>query len=87
MKRKIGVFSSVRAVCAEVIGRVEDRACSSWDVVVLDMQQSDIAELARSLGVFSVPAVVMDGALAECCVVRGPDDAALRAAGFGEPLA
>jgi hypothetical protein len=30
---------------------------------------------------------VIDGALADCCAGRGPDMAALRQAGLGQPLA
>jgi hypothetical protein len=34
----------------------------------------------------SVPAVVIDGKLADCCTGRGPDEATLRAAGLGQPI-
>ena len=33
----------------------------------------------------SVPAVVIDGKLADCCAGRGPDEATLRQAGLGQP--
>lgn len=35
------------------------------------------------MGVISVPAVVIDGKLADCCAGRGPDEKVLRAAGMG----
>jgi glutaredoxin 3 len=35
----------------------------------------------------SVPAVVIDGKLADCCAGRGLDEATLRAAGLGQPTA
>ncbi|MCI0621793.1 MAG: thioredoxin family protein, partial [Acidobacteria bacterium] len=41
---------------------------------------------AKGLGIRSVPAVVIDGKLADCCTGRGPDEAALRSAGIGQPL-
>jgi hypothetical protein len=41
---------------------------------------------AKSLGIRSVPAVVIDGTLAACCAGRGPDEATLRAAGLGQPI-
>jgi hypothetical protein len=41
---------------------------------------------AKSLGIHSVPAVVIDGTLAACCAGRGPDEATLRAAGLGQPI-
>ena len=87
MKRTVEVFSAGCAVCNEVVERVNAIACPSCDVVVLDMQQPDVVKRAKTLGVSSVPAVAIDGALADCCAGRGPDDAALRAAGLGQPLA
>jgi predicted DsbA family dithiol-disulfide isomerase len=50
------------------------------------MNKPEVAERARSLGIRSVPAVVIDGKLANCCSGRGPDEAALRAAGLGRPI-
>lgn len=87
MKRTVEVFSAGCAVCDELVRRVNAIACPSCDVVVLDMQQPDVVERAKSLGVASVPAVAIDGALADCCAGKGPDEAALRAAGLGQPLA
>jgi len=45
---------------------------------------AEVADRARNLGVRCVPAVAIDGVLAECCGGRGPDEAALRAAGLGQ---
>ena len=45
-----------------------------------------VADRAKQLGVHSVPAVVIDGKLADCCAGRGPDEATLKAAGLGQPL-
>lgn len=87
MKRTVEIFSAGCAVCDELVRRVNAIACPSCDVVVLDMQQPDVVERAKSLGVASVPAVAIDGALADCCAGKGPDEAALRAAGLGQPLA
>lgn len=87
MKRTVEIFSAGCAVCDEFVRRVNAIACPSCDVVVLDMQQPDVVARAKSLGVASVPAVAIDGALANCCAGRGPDEAALRAAGLGQPLA
>ena len=41
---------------------------------------------AKGYGVQSVPAVVVDGKLADCCAGRGPQEQALRAAGIGAKL-
>ena len=61
-------------------------ACPSCEVSVLDMHDPKVANNAKNLGVSTVPAVAIDGKLANCCKGRGPDEAALRAAGLGNPL-
>ena len=86
-RRKIEIFSAGCAVCEQAVTQVRDAACPSCDVIVLDMQDKGVAERAESLGIRSVPAVVIDGVLADCCAGHGPDMAALRQAGLGEPLA
>ena len=50
------------------------------------MADPEVASSARQLGVRSVPAVAVNGRLAECCAGRGPDEASLRAAGIGQAL-
>ena len=86
-KRKIEVFSAGCAVCQKTIELVKDLACDSCEVSVLDMHDTNVAERAESLGIRSVPAVLIDGELADCCSGRGPDEATLRKAGLGQPLA
>ena len=66
----------------ETVNRI---ACLSCEVSVLDLQERAVADRAKELGGRSVPAVAMDGILADCCAGRGPDEAALRAAGIGTP--
>ncbi len=85
-KRTVEIFSAGCAVCEETVSLVESIACESCAVNVLDMQIESVAERARQLGVRSLPAVVIDGKLADCCSGRGPDAATLRAAGLGEKL-
>ena len=84
--RKIEVFSAGCAVCEDTITLVNHIACPSCEVKILDMHQPEVAKKARQYGIRSVPAVVVDGKLADCCAGRGPDEAALRAAGIGAPL-
>lgn len=84
-KRKVEVFSAGCPACQDVIGLVQRVACPSCDVTVLDMNDPQVAGRAKALGVRSVPAVVIDGELADCCTGRGPDEATLRAAGLGVP--
>lgn len=85
-KRTVEVFSAGCAVCDETVDLVNRLACPSCDVSVLDTHDEAVAARARTLGVRSVPAVVIDGTLADCCAGRGPDEAALRAAGLGRAL-
>jgi glutaredoxin 3 len=85
-KRTVEIFSAGCAVCQETVSLVEGMACESCSVTVLDLQDQAVAERARQLGIRSVPAVVIDGNLAECCSGRSPDAATLRAAGLGEKL-
>jgi glutaredoxin 3 len=85
-KRKVEVFSAGCPACDEAVRQVNAIACPSCEVEVLDMHQPDVAARAEQLGVRSVPAVVIDGKLADCCVGRGVDEAALRASGMGVPL-
>ena len=84
--RKIEVFSAGCAACEETIALVNRMACPSCEVSILDMKNPDVAGRAKSLGIRSVPAVVIDGKLAGCCAGRGPDEATLKAAGLGQPL-
>jgi glutaredoxin 3 len=86
-KRKVEIFSAGCGCCEETIKLVKSIACPSCDITVLDMKDRHVAERAKSLGVRSVPAVVIDGKLAGCCAGRGPEEATLRAAGLGVALA
>ncbi|HVH88901.1 MAG TPA: thioredoxin family protein [Terriglobales bacterium] len=85
-KRKIEIFSAGCPACSETVELVQRIACPSCEVTLLDMNDSAVANRAKSLGIRSVPAVVVDGTLASCCAGRGPDEASLRAAGIGQPL-
>ena len=85
--RKIEVFSAGCPLCEETITLVNSLACPSCEVTVVDMKDIQGMTRARALGVRSVPAVAIDGRLADCCAGRGPDEAVLRGAGLGRPLA
>ena len=86
-KRKIEIFSAGCPVCEDAIALVNSIACPSCDVEVLDMREQPVAARAKEYGIRRVPAVVVDGKLAECCTGAGPDQATLQAAGVGVPLA
>jgi len=82
-KRKIEIFSAGCALCEETIELVNRMACSNCEVIILDMNEADGVARAKELGVRSLPAVAVNGTLASCCAGRGPEEAALRAAGVG----
>ncbi len=85
-KRTIEVFSAGCSACEETIEIINRVACPSCEVLVLDMKDPDVASRAKSLGIRSVPAVVIDGKLADCCAGRGLEEATLRAAGLGQSI-
>ena len=84
MSRKIEIFSAGCSACTDTIELVNSMICGSCSVQVLDMSDAEVSSRARSLGIRSVPAVVIDGKLADCCASRGVDEATLRAAGIGQ---
>jgi glutaredoxin 3 len=85
-KRQIEVFSAGCSACEETIALVKRVACESCEVTIHDMRQKDVASRARELGIRSVPAVVINGKLADCCSTRGPQEQILRAEGLGVRL-
>ncbi len=84
-KRKIEIFSAGCPVCDQTVELVKRIACDSCEVTVLDPHDAEVANQAKEFGIKSVPAVVIDGKLAQCCQGRAPDEQALRAAGLGQP--
>jgi hypothetical protein len=85
-KRMVEVFVAGCSLCRETVELVRRLACDSCAVTVPEMSDPAVAARARRLGVRSLPAVVIDGRLAGCCTGRGPDQAAMRDAGLGQPL-
>jgi len=83
-KRLIEIFSAGCAACDDVVELVNKIACSSCEVSILDMHDEKIAARASALAIKSVPAVVVNGKLAECCAGRGVNEDTLRKAGVGE---
>jgi len=74
----IEVFAAGCPACDDVIALVNQVATPGARVKVLDMHDAAVAARARSLGIKSVPSVVIDGKLASCCASRGVDEAMLR---------
>jgi glutaredoxin 3 len=85
-KRKVEVFSAGCPACEEAIQLVQKLACPSCEVSVLDMNDIEVAKRAKALGVRVVPAVAIEGKLADCCAGSGIDAQVLTLAGLGKPL-
>lgn len=85
-KRKIEVFSAGCVACEDTIQLVNSIACPSCEVTVLDMRDTEVAKRAKRLNIRSVPAVVINGVLADCCTGRGVDAATLKTAGIGQTV-
>lgn len=82
-KRSVEVFSAGCPICDETVQLVKKLACPSCEVTVYDMHESQAQEKAREYGIVSLPSVVIDGKLADCCRRGKVDAETLRAAGVG----
>jgi glutaredoxin 3 len=85
-KRKIEIYSAGCPLCVAAVEQVERIACSSCDIEVLDLNEPQVAARAQELGINRVPAVLIDGKLAECCATSAVNESVLCAAGVGVPL-
>ena len=85
-KRTIEIFTAGCPYCDEAVQLVKDLTCESCDVQVLDMRSDKAVQArAKQYGVKRVPAIVVNGRLADCCQTGAVDAAALRALGVGSP--
>lgn len=80
---KVEVFSAGCAVCKDAVELVKRLSGASADVTVQDMNDMKVVQRAKQLGIRTVPAVVIDGKLADCCKSGGLEEGVLRAAGLG----
>ena len=64
---------------------VQGILCDSCRLTVHDMRTSEAQAKAKSLGIHRVPAVVIDGQLADCCSTGPVDIATLQRLGVGTP--
>ena len=84
--RTVEVFTAECPLCSDVVTLVQDLACDSCDVRTVSLQDDDGQRRAREVGVETVPAVAVNGTLADCCREGGVNEEELRAAGVGRPL-
>ena len=85
-KRQIEIFSAGCPLCQDIIDMVNRIACASCEISVLDMHDSKVAKRASQLGIVSVPAVAVNGKLADCCSGQSVDENELLSAGIGQSL-
>ncbi len=83
-KRKVEIFSANCPACQDTIDLVQDLACSSCEIEIHDMNDDAVSTRADELGIKSVPSIVVDGRLLDCCQ-RGPTTEELEKAGIGSP--
>lgn len=82
--RTVEVFSAGCGVCDDAVRRVRSIVCESCDLQVHDMRTEAGAAKAKRYGICRLPAVVVDGKLAECCQTRGVEESVLRSLGVGK---
>lgn len=83
-KRRVEIFSAGCPACEETINLVNSNACSSCEIEILDVKDPNAQSRMKDLGIKSIPAVAINGKLADCCAGRGPDIDKLKAAGLGQ---
>lgn len=81
--RTIEIFSAGCSCCEEAIRAVKAASCPSCNVVVRDMKDPRAVADAKTHGIKRVPAVVIDGKLADCCATGPVDIKVLQSMGLG----
>lgn len=88
-KRQVEVFTAGCPLCDPVVQLVRELACDNCEVQVYDLREgcdtNECRDKATQYGIQRVPAVVIDGKLAECCQnQQAISRDALVAAGIGQ---
>ncbi len=85
--KKVEVFIAGCPLCDDAVKLVQSVACPNCEVKVYDLREgcatNECRDLASRYGVKTVPSVVVDGQLADCCRTNGVNEANLRALGVG----
>ncbi|MBI2026669.1 MAG: thioredoxin family protein [Deltaproteobacteria bacterium] len=87
-KRKIEVFVAGCSICADTLEQINKEACPSCELIVYDLNKgcatNECKDKAKKYGIKRVPAVVIDGKLADCCDTKGIDIEKLKSLGLGQ---
>ncbi len=85
--RKVEVFAAGCPVCDPIVKLVQDLACPNCEVTIYDLREgcatNECRDKAKSYEISRIPAVVVDGQLAECCKNIEITREGLIAAGIG----
>ena len=84
-KRKVEIFTAGCYLCDEAVNLVKGIACDSCDVSIYNLNNEG-QDKARAYGIISVPTVVVDGEIADCCRQGKVSKSELVAAGIGKPI-
>lgn len=82
-RRKIEVFVAGCPCCSEAVQLIEFLAGTEHDIEIRDMHDPAVAVAASGYGIRRVPAIVIDGRLADRYAGCGLDEATLTRAIFG----
>ena len=83
-KRVVEVFTAGCPVCDDTVKLVQSIACPSCDVQILDTRSDETAQAkAKQYGIKRLPAVAVNGRLADCCRHGAVDAGTLRDLGVG----
>ena len=83
--RNIEVFTAGCSLCHDAVQLVHRLACESCEVELLGMRTAAAQSKAKQYSVTHVPAIFVNGRLADCCQSGPVDEATLRALGIGSP--
>lgn len=87
-KRLVEVFTAECPLCDSTVELVRELASANCDVQVWDLREgcgtNECQEKVTQYGIHRIPAVIVDGELAECCQNQQPiSREALLASGLG----
>lgn len=89
-KRRVEIFTAGCLLCDETVKLVKELACPSCEVAVYDIKEQcetkECLDKMKQYNITSVPTVVVDGKIAECCKRSKVSKETLKAAGIGVPL-
>jgi glutaredoxin len=88
MSRKVEIFTAGCPLCEETVKMVQDLACEYCKVSVYNLQSKTPEYLAKAndYGIHSVPTIVVNGNVLDCCKRGKITQEDLEAAGIGQPL-